>query len=51
MDCEHIIDYVTKAYPKRFKNVVPIVEDCDSHYKVYHNIDASPLILSKHLDD
>ena len=48
---EHIIEYAKSAYPTRFKNVEPIVEEYESHYKVYHHIDASPIILSKHLDD
>lgn len=45
----NIKEYVLKYYPKRFKNKSIIIEDCKNHYKIYHNKDASPLILSKNI--
>jgi len=45
----NIKEYVIKNCPKRFKNREIIIEDMDNHYRVYHHIDASPLILSKNI--
>lgn len=44
---QHVKEYVKKHYPRTFKDREPIVEDHRSHYRVYWNRDASPLILSK----
>ena len=43
---EQVQKYALKAYPRKFKEITPIVTILGTHIEVKEHVDASPIILS-----